>query len=170
MQASGRNKGLNGSVGIESKRPDQDAIRLSATVPRHPPEPGTGSRQEALLSEETGCYVERCNTSAYGAQRPESTGLMASIAEASGSHLRFGSSDDEDGAGSADCPLEDSEVIAQLQFEQDAAGRPVIILASQGGRNGHIDFGGAESGTGRENNSDANASRGEEQARLQKKW
>ena len=109
--------------------------------------------------------MERCTTE-QGAQRPESTGLMASIPEPSGNHLRFGS-DDEDGSGLADCPLEDSEVIAQLQFEQDAAGRPVIILANQR-HNGHS--GGTDSGRGQQNTSDAGASRGEDRARLQKQW
>ena len=64
----------------------------------------------------------------------------------------------------ADCPLEDSEVIAQLQFEQDAAGRPFIIVSNQT-HNGYN-----EADSRREHRGNAGAARREEQPRLQKKW
>lgn len=66
-----------------------------------------------------------------GAQRRESTGLMVGIPEPAGVHLHFCSSNEDDAPGIAASPLEDSEVIAQLQFECDEAGRPLIILPSR---------------------------------------
>ena len=51
-------------------------------------------------------------------QRAESTGLLPSIPEPCGTHLRF------DSDGEEPCRLEDSAVIAQLCFGEDAAGRP----------------------------------------------
>ena len=55
-------------------------------------------------------------------QRPESTGLLPSIPEPCGSHLYF------DSDGEEPPQLEDSAVIAQLCFGEDAAGQLVISL------------------------------------------
>ena len=85
-------------------------------------------RQESLRN--GAASLEEPAALPHGAQRQETTGLMAHIPQPCGSHLRFDSSDEEDSADIAKCMLEDSEVIAQLQFEQDAAGRPLIILSS----------------------------------------
>ncbi|BDA44841.1 probable trimethylguanosine synthase at C-terminar half [Coccomyxa sp. Obi] len=113
-----------------------DALHDSTAAPVNPTETGPvgsrSSRQENLLLpiSEEGAALKEHAALPHGAQRQETTGLMARIPEPNGSHVRFDSSDEEDPTGTAACMLEDSEVIAQLQFEQDAAGRPLIILSS----------------------------------------
>ncbi|CAL8469420.1 g8961 [Coccomyxa elongata] len=107
---------------------DSRAAPVTATHPT--PVSSRSSRQEEFLlpiSEEA-VSIKEPAALPNDAQRQETTGLMARIPEPCGSHLRFDSSDEED--STAACMLEDSEVIAQLHFEQDAAGRPLILFSS----------------------------------------
>ncbi len=107
-----------------------DSIAAPVNATHLTPVGSRSSREEKLplpVSEEAVSIIEPAALP-NGAQRQETTGIMARIPEPCGSHLRFESSDEED--PTAACMLEDSEVIAQLQFEQDAAGRPLILFSS----------------------------------------
>jgi hypothetical protein len=107
----------NGHSEVTQVIADQDILAMSSHGIRADVAGHEGSRDTVVPHDR----LER-PMQGVGQHRPESTGLLPAIPEPQGMHVRFLDSSDE----ACEPVLEDSEVIAQLHFDTDEAGRPLI--------------------------------------------